>query len=103
MSIVKGAKDGMVKLYRAVSSAEYDKIMEQGLNKLTYLTTDISEALSYLNNKGLDGKLLSIEVPLEKFINMVANSSLIKGSHGEEFTVISNAARQVINKLINKN
>jgi len=102
-SIIKSAKGGVVKLYKGVSSLEYEKIMEKGLNSLTHLTTDISEAMAYQVNKGFEPMLVEISVPLEKFVKMVSNDLLKKGSYGDEFIPIADSAIKSLNQYIKRN
>jgi len=101
-SLVKRTHDGFINLYRAVSSAEHEKLMEKGFESFKYITSDIGEAMSYMANKGVDAKLLEIKMPIEIFTKMVESSGLMKGSYGEEFKMMSNSAKEVINKYIIK-
>ncbi len=99
-SLTKRAENGFINLYRAVDSGEFERIMEKGISLSKYVTTDISEALSYLVNKGAEGRLIQFSVPIEKFTKMVTSSGLVRGTLGEEFTVISNEARTILNNYI---
>ena len=101
-SLVRRAEDGFINLYRGVDLNEFEKIMKNGFQTSKFITADISEAMKYFANKGADPKLVKIRMPIEKFTQMIENSGLIQGSHGEEFNMIGDAVREILNKYIIK-
>jgi len=101
-SVAKRAEGGFINLYRAVDSGEFEKVMEKGLQSVKFITADITEAMSYMANKGFDPKLVTIRMPIEKFTRLIEKEFLKKGSFGEEFTILSDTAKKEINQYIVK-
>jgi len=46
-SLAKRAEDGFLDLYRGVDAGEFVRVMENGFQSSKFLTTDVSEAMSY--------------------------------------------------------
>jgi len=101
-SLAKRADDGFLKLYRGVNSLEYEKMMTEGLSTFKHITTDISEAMGYMGNKGVNPELIKFKIPINNFVNMVEDGTLIKGSFGEEFLPRSFESLQILNSYIIK-